>query len=329
MGCDGGSIPRRDELVKTKKAAERADPRIQLIAAWFFCALSKQPLAVPVVACALGKLYNKDAILEFLLNKGGYGDGDLICKHITSFKDVVTLNLTPNPAFKSNSDAATVLGNIDERPLVSRFSCPISGREMNGNYRFSYIATCGCVFSDQALKEVPSSTCLKCNKPYSPEDVLPINPTQEDEIARLQQRMETLKAHRAKEAEEKKRQKKEKKKKSKGAEADKTDEKPLPALRSSSGSEGDSPDTDGAAKKRKKSKKEQDEEDRDLHVVKKMATTASNINMPLPDLQDRSHLPLALRVQSAAIKSLYKKKDEKEDVNFLTRGTFNRFAATF
>ena len=46
----------------------------------------KSLLQDPVVICALGKLYNKDAVLEFLLNKEAYGDGDMICSHITSIK---------------------------------------------------------------------------------------------------------------------------------------------------------------------------------------------------------------------------------------------------
>ncbi|KAI9013301.1 Rtf2 RING-finger-domain-containing protein [Gaertneriomyces semiglobifer] len=300
MGCDGGSIPRRDELVKTKKAAERADPRIQLIATWFFCALSKQELAAPVVSCALGKLYNKDAILEFLLSKSNaYGDGGLICKHVTSFKDVVTLNLTPNPSYNASKNGDTtnaiVVGHIDERPMISRFACPITGREMNGKYRFSYIATCGCVFSEQALKEVPSATCLKCNKAFDPEDVVPINSTQEEEIARLMERMEVTKAQRLKEADEKKRAKKAKKK-------------------------GKS---DGQRKKFKSA--EEDDEEDSITLPKRHA---SNINMPMPDLTDRSLLPPGMRVQSEAIKRIFKKSGQDEG-NFLTRGTFNRFAASF
>ena len=35
---------------------------------------------------ALGQMYNKDAILEFLLDRGAYGDGEEICGHIKSLK---------------------------------------------------------------------------------------------------------------------------------------------------------------------------------------------------------------------------------------------------
>jgi hypothetical protein len=41
MGNDGGSIPDRRDLVRTKGKAEQADKANQLRARWFFCALSK------------------------------------------------------------------------------------------------------------------------------------------------------------------------------------------------------------------------------------------------------------------------------------------------
>lgn len=38
------------------------------------------------MSCALGKLYNKDAIIEYLLDRSVYGDGEEICGHIRSLK---------------------------------------------------------------------------------------------------------------------------------------------------------------------------------------------------------------------------------------------------
>ena len=38
------------------------------------------------MSCALGKLYNKDSIIEYLLDKSAYGDGQKICGHIRSLK---------------------------------------------------------------------------------------------------------------------------------------------------------------------------------------------------------------------------------------------------
>lgn len=39
-----------------------------------------------MVSCALGKLYNKDAMIEFLLDRSIFGDGEKICGHIRSLK---------------------------------------------------------------------------------------------------------------------------------------------------------------------------------------------------------------------------------------------------
>ena len=46
--------------------------------------------------------------------------------------------------------------------------------------RFVFLRTCGCVFSERALKEVPSETCHKCGKPFSASDVYVINGEEED-----------------------------------------------------------------------------------------------------------------------------------------------------
>ncbi|CAO3648306.1 unnamed protein product [Cunninghamella blakesleeana] len=76
MGNDGGSIPRRIELVKEKQKEVKQNPNLQREAAWFYCALSKLPLNPPIVADRLGKLYNQDVIIEYILDKSAYGDGD-------------------------------------------------------------------------------------------------------------------------------------------------------------------------------------------------------------------------------------------------------------
>ncbi|KAF9571243.1 hypothetical protein EC968_000839 [Mortierella alpina] len=177
MGCDGGSIPKRDELVKQKQRQAKVDQNILNRVHWFTCALSKKALITPVVACGLGKLYNRDAILEFLLDRTAYGDGDQICKHIKSLKDVVTLQLEPNPSFSESHSPS--LTNHDQEP-VARYVCPITMKEMNGKHRFVYLDTCGCVMSEQAMKEIPSKTCIKCAKPFESLNVVVLNPKPEE-----------------------------------------------------------------------------------------------------------------------------------------------------
>ncbi|KDR68827.1 hypothetical protein GALMADRAFT_146155 [Galerina marginata CBS 339.88] len=197
MGNDGGSIPDRRDLVRNKPKAEQADKANQTRARWLFCALSKRRLQEPVVSCALGKLYNKDAIIEYLLDKAAYGDGEKICGHIRSLKDVKTLTLAPNPASLSTDPSV----DSSDRP---QFVCPLTLKEMNGVQPFVYISTCGCVFSQAGLKTVtassspkekekepspegdkedqPLSLCPQCGKKYAEDDIIPLNPSAEEEL---------------------------------------------------------------------------------------------------------------------------------------------------
>ncbi|KAK9721541.1 Replication termination factor 2 [Basidiobolus ranarum] len=214
MGGDGGSIPRRIELVRQKQKAERLDGSLKTVTEWFYCALSKKPLETPVVSCILGKLYNKEAILEYVLDPTSYGDADKICPHIKSLKDVTTLKLTPNPTLEGS--LASNIAQAD-RNLPSSFVCPVTMKEMNGKHKFCYLLTCGCVLSEQALKEVPTSNCLVCNQEYSSEDVIVLNPKGED-LERQNLLLETRKKI-------KKEKKKDKKKRDTTAESSKHDTK--------------------------------------------------------------------------------------------------------
>jgi hypothetical protein len=128
----------------------------------------QRPLQEPIVSCELGKLYNKDAIIEFLLDRSAFGDGEEICGHIRSLKvrntslfcstwvelariqDVKTLSLTGNTAPKSGSPDSGV-----DRGL---FVCPLNLKEMTGVVPFVYLSTCGCVFSQAGLKAVSTGT---------------------------------------------------------------------------------------------------------------------------------------------------------------------------
>ncbi|KAG1741861.1 Rtf2 RING-finger-domain-containing protein [Suillus paluster] len=171
MGNDGGSIPDRRDLVKNKPKAEQADKANQTRARWFFCALSKRPLQEPIVSCALGKLYNKDAIIEHLLDKTVYGDAGKICGHIRSLKDIKVLKLTlrsPPPPPDSSAD-------------VAKFVCPLTFKEMNGGQPFVYILTCGCVFSQSGLRTVlgpspPNGNAAAEESPADKDDQLEVCP---------------------------------------------------------------------------------------------------------------------------------------------------------
>lgn len=55
MGADGGTIPKRCELVKKKKKKEKIEKSYEAATKWRTCQLSQQPLKKPIVCCKLGR----------------------------------------------------------------------------------------------------------------------------------------------------------------------------------------------------------------------------------------------------------------------------------
>lgn len=173
MGADGGSIPKRVELVKTKTKVPKSDTdKLAKLDSFKYCALSKEPLQVPIVACKYGRLYNKEAIIKFLLDRKTFSDVDSL-PHIKSLKDIVKLRVTPNPAF---STANTLRVSEVSDSGSSPFICPVTGKEMNGNFKFIYLKGCGCVLSELALKEISAETCLQCSKSRTDNDIIELDP---------------------------------------------------------------------------------------------------------------------------------------------------------
>ncbi|CAF2517584.1 unnamed protein product [Rotaria sp. Silwood2] len=192
MGCDGGTIPKRDELVRQKKKAEVKDKNAANMAKWRHCTLKHDTLKRPIVVDSHGLLYNKDAILEYLLDRMQFEHGP---SYIKKMKDIKELQLTENSAFKSNHND---LGNEYLDVYSSPFICPLTGLEMNGKYKFCAIWTCGCVLSDRALRSVNNHTaneklsCPKCGQEYSSnDDVIILNPENED-IILMEERRQRL-----------------------------------------------------------------------------------------------------------------------------------------
>ncbi|XP_041945913.1 replication termination factor 2 [Alosa sapidissima] len=190
MGCDGGTIPKRHELVKGPKKVEKVDKSAELAARWKYCALSQEKLRRPIVACDLGRIYNKDAVIEYLLDKSAERPNTEVATHIRGIKDVKELNLTDNPAWDGESNTK---GDRYEALHRAMFICPVVGLEMNGKHKFSFLQTCGCVFSERALKEVKTEICHKCGDPFQEGDLVVLNGTNE-EVEKLKLRMEEKRA---------------------------------------------------------------------------------------------------------------------------------------
>ncbi|KAL0977884.1 hypothetical protein UPYG_G00162660 [Umbra pygmaea] len=192
MGCDGGTIPKRHELVKGPKKVEKVDKNAELAARWKYCALSTEKLRRPIVSCDLGRLYNKDAVIEYLLDKSADRPNSEVVTHLRGIKDVKELNLTDNPAWEG--EMRNTKGDRYEDMNCAMFICPVVGLEMNGKHRFCFLQTCGCVFSDRALKEVKTDICHKCGDPFREEDIVVLNGTKEE----VEKRRELMEEKRAK-----------------------------------------------------------------------------------------------------------------------------------
>lgn len=138
---------------------------------WRHCALSQERLEEPIVMCGLGRLYSKQSIIEQLLDKESEMPDS--CKHIKSLRDVRDLNLTPNPTY--NKDADKTEGLLDTRSAP--YICKLIGLEMSGKFRFIALWTCGCVFSERALKEIGTNICSLCQTPFTDDDIVVLNGT--------------------------------------------------------------------------------------------------------------------------------------------------------
>lgn len=147
--------------------------------------MSHKPLVKPVVSDYAGDLYNKDAIIQFLLpteataiDKQEYEA--FIQGRIKSLKDVVEVH------FEVEHDQAN---------RENKWICPVTSKELGPNVKAVYLVPCGHAFSQEAIKEMKSEgKCVQCAEPYEERDVIPILPSTEKDKAFVVERIETLRA---------------------------------------------------------------------------------------------------------------------------------------
>jgi hypothetical protein len=179
MGNDGGSIPKRRELVKDAARAPtiselKATALESLSHAWSHCALSGAPITLDsVVSDWRGRLYNYESILKGLMPLDEPADVTPASLGIRSLRDVAKLK------FSRNGD---------------KWTCPISMKEMGPLTKAVYLVPCGHVFAEVAIREIQEKTCPECGEGFSQDNVITILPTTEKDVERLQKRMEQLRA---------------------------------------------------------------------------------------------------------------------------------------
>ncbi|KAF2097171.1 DUF602-domain-containing protein [Rhizodiscina lignyota] len=219
MGNDGGSIPTRRELVKeAAKLPTTSQLKEQLLEkqeyGWTTDPISNKPLERPITSDCTGKLYNKQDLLELLILK----EDDsrrihaerVLAGNVKGLKDLVDVKLE----VEAGKPGKKEVGKSE------RWVCPITGKPLGAGHKGVYLVPCGHAFSTTVLKEIPSEKCWQCEEAFAPNDVIPIIPTDETDIARLQLRIKTLRekglTHSLKPA-------KKSKKRNKGAEANEGD----------------------------------------------------------------------------------------------------------
>eukprot|EP00871_Galdieria_phlegrea_P000046 jgi/Galph1/1041/GphlegSOOS_G5840.1 len=186
MGGDGGSLNntrlelvqmRKDVLGKRKRTSNDAPGDTKEVN-YKTCAISREPLKPPIVACRLGYLFNKEALIHYLLErkeKQKFQEPNFISdpfEHIRNLKDVVNCQAS----FREDGETGSTL------------ICPITLEEASSKRRFHILWKCGCIVSDAALRGTgfftldPSNrtcpVCLCAN--LSDDDLITLNPTAEE-----------------------------------------------------------------------------------------------------------------------------------------------------
>jgi hypothetical protein len=200
MGNDGGSIPTRRELVReaarNPSTAQLKETQRELQAHfWSTCPLSHKPLQRPIVSDCAGNLYNKDAILKFLLPGEDVVEGisskadceEILAGRVKGLRDVVELKFEVDTERQENSAAK---GNGEGKS--EGWICPVTAKQLGPSVKAVYIIPCGHVFSEEAVRQLKQDKCLQCNEPYTEENIIPILPTKEDDKQRLIDRSKRL-----------------------------------------------------------------------------------------------------------------------------------------
>ncbi|KAI2627652.1 DUF602-domain-containing protein [Hypoxylon sp. NC1633] len=191
MGNDGGSIPKRRELVREaarlpNTSELKATALESLTHAWTMCPLSDTPLDLSnIVSDWRGRLYNYESVLQCLMPSSSDSalpetqEAEFARTGIKTLKDVIKLNITTRTDEKSRLFA----------------TCPVSMKELGPATKAVYVVPCGHVFAEVAMKEISGTEkqCPECSAAFQERDVIPILSTDEAEIEKLANRVDKLK----------------------------------------------------------------------------------------------------------------------------------------
>ncbi|KAK3991573.1 replication termination factor 2 [Cladorrhinum sp. PSN332] len=202
MGNDGGSIPKRRELVKsaarTPTVSElKATALESLSHAWSSDPLSSDPLDMEnVVSDWRGRLYNYESILKGLVPGENNGDSDdatppalvdgelqelsFASTGIKSLRDIVRLKIKryAPPGGKKGEEI---------------WACPVTLKELGASTKAVYLVPCGHVFAEVAVKQIQEEACPECSEAFKTRDIIPILPSDKGDLEMLTARLDSLK----------------------------------------------------------------------------------------------------------------------------------------
>ena len=174
MGGDGGVLPTGRKFIRgcgksveDKKEDGKNVTKAQIMRT-AICAQSSELLIEPIVACEMGNLYNKEAILSAFINK----TLNPLYSHIRGMKDVKTLVFSPNPAY------SIIHGSDSES--CSKFVCPVTSMEFNGLHPFVVIWSTGFVVSEKAIREIGIENLQQDYGPFTADSVVHLIPNEDD-----------------------------------------------------------------------------------------------------------------------------------------------------
>lgn len=193
MGLDGGTVASRTDLLRraswrltnvddgahrstrggqlgvadalATNGIERHNRHVDVTDAFAACALSgalfpAKPAPGTIVACALGQLYMRDSVVEFLGKSGQFRPDmcdtsalDAAYGHLERLRSVFDVTLEPNPSRQEAArSAAAGEGAVTTRPGPWR--CPVD-REVstNGQHAFVALRPCGHVLRERVANE--------------------------------------------------------------------------------------------------------------------------------------------------------------------------------
>lgn len=145
MGADGGSVAKRSEIVRSDSLVSGPTKmESRDLNQWTECAMSGEKLSDPVVSDWNGNLYNKTAILEYLLGEA-------------------PANSKPKTAVSQIRDVVELQRDVKDGlwlDAVTRKELALEGMSED----FAYLAECGHIFPVRILSK--SDSCPECEKVY-------------------------------------------------------------------------------------------------------------------------------------------------------------------